>query len=295
MKKFREWKSDKKYYQNILPRITEWSVQNPLGGRGMSSQESQEMDRIGQILGYNKKWWNVLSKDSRHGGDETMTKLQQIRGMTGTMQQKMDALGQLINDPTKIAQNAPFKVAYDMLSRIKNRVNKIDRGNLNHEDTELLMTVLANAYKGGDIPFDKLNRLWRHVTGIMDDKGNVIDDATKNQILQNDVHTPAHLLKVLFGIGGGVFSSPSNISEIKGESVRLMHKLYPDEFHDLMNLKQQVQTGNFTPPQQQQQSQTQGIPPQVLNDLQTVLNLKNSPGSMASALDQLIKKYKNSP
>jgi hypothetical protein len=235
MKSYQEWsvgKGTEDYYRTeVLPKLVEWSFLNPLGGRGMSPQEKIEMERIGKMFGFNKAWWNVFKRDSHQGGDQTLTQLQKIIAMPDN-DQKNKALAQWVNSSWKVSQNAPFKQAYDRINTIKMQVNKRDPGGLRADQIQWLVDVLKNAFKGGQVPYKSLQDLWYVVTGITDGK-NICDEC-KQAALHADVFTPYHLLRYLFGTGGGFFSEPANLEGIKKSSSEALRKFFPEKYQELI-------------------------------------------------------------
>jgi hypothetical protein len=234
MKSYQQWQSKKvtdTYYRDvILPQVVEWSIHDPFG-RGMSSQETVEMERIGKMFGYNKGWWNIFKRDSRHAGDDATSLLQKIVAMPDG-RQKSEELAKWVNSSWKVSQNAPFKQAYDRINTVKMQVNKRDPNGLRADQVQWLVDVLKNSFRGGNVPFKTLQDLWYVVTGITDGK-NICQDC-KDAALHNDVHTPWHLLRYLFGVGGGFFSEPSNKTDLTRESSQLLKKFYPDKYQELL-------------------------------------------------------------
>ncbi len=246
IKSYNDWKVQnhvtKQFNEVALPLLLEWSFWNPLGGRGMGDAEGEQMERLGQMLGFNKSWWNVLARDPRHAGDAFLGSLKKIMGGQEDPKQKAEKAGELmVKNFRRIKGNSPFKQAFDKASQMKRTVNRnpnLPSKDLDHEEIHQLMIVLMNAHSKGNVPWKDLNDLWRGITGAIDpNTGNRIDQSYQ-AAKQQDINTPIHLMRTFFGIGGGsVFTEPSNWDELGNKASYQLKQIDPGEYNNLYNQK----------------------------------------------------------
>jgi hypothetical protein len=255
MRRYQDWKNDQRYL-NDLQSVLEWNVRdffNKVTNRGNLGQESQgQMDRLSTLIGFAPTKWNVFGKSSGQRGQEFMAKVRSgdVKGILAA------------TNP-----NSPFRQAYDTFDHLKKTYQS---GGLTPDDVKILTNVALGAYPGGNINAGELRNLWGSVVGV-EKPGNTApvdeNDPTVNKIKQNalrdDVHTPLHLLRKLFSVGGGVFAAPNNIQELRIASSDILKQHYRSLYNRLYYKNYAANDPKFRP--KKKQANTNAAPPAPAN------------------------------